>query len=164
MNFWKTTMISACAFLGISSTVLYTSCEQDACLDLKCRNGGTCTDGFCRCASGYEGTQCEYSVAMKFVGHYYGDTKCDSQPSYIDSAYVYIEKSPNIIGVVRHNYLKDTFFATVNADATSATVTTVEDQRSVHVTIDDTKKLTLKVQETINGKSRDCTFHGTKGI
>ncbi|RYD55197.1 MAG: hypothetical protein EOP56_16760 [Sphingobacteriales bacterium] len=162
MNFWKTSLITACAFLGIGSTVLYTSCEKDACLDLKCKNGGSCTDGICRCPSGYEGSECQTAVATKFIGYYYGDTKCGLTPPYYDSAHVYLEKSPNMIGVVRFNNLADTFILKLNADGESASGTT-GDQPYVYATIDNGKKLTLKVTENVNGTARDCNFTGNKG-
>lgn len=90
MKFWRYSLVTIFAFFGIASTVLFTSCEQDSCLELKCRNGGTCAEGYCRCIDGYEGTECEIPVYYKFLGFYDGVFQYDGLPSFRDSAMVSI--------------------------------------------------------------------------
>jgi hypothetical protein len=54
--------VAAIATLGLAS------CEVDPCNDVTCANGGTCVDGDCVCATGYEGTDCTTLVRAKFLG------------------------------------------------------------------------------------------------
>jgi hypothetical protein len=70
--------------VGAFSTVLYTSCNKDACKDVVCQNGGTCVNGTCSCATGYEGTNCETLSATKFVGLWTVAETCNgtASPSY----------------------------------------------------------------------------------
>ncbi len=88
MKLWKYSFITAATFLCVSFAVLYTSCTRDSCQTFTCRNEGVCTDGFCRCLDGYEGTQCEITSSQKFIGTYDGITKVNNEPVIIDSAYV----------------------------------------------------------------------------
>src|SRR5690606_5316654 len=116
MRFWKHTLITAFAFIGISSTVLYTSCEQDACIDLKCRNGGSCSEGFCRCKAGYEGAECEHTALEKFVAVYYGYTKCNEDAPRIDSVRIRKVTEPNVVSVIKYSRFADTLTGTVSPD------------------------------------------------
>jgi len=112
MKIWKTTLISAFAFFGISSTVLYTSCEQDACLDLKCKNGGSCAEGFCRCKTGYEGAECEIIAADKFLGRYIGQRACTGSP-ISDTIEIFLDQYPDKVKMVQHSRPADTLSGTV---------------------------------------------------
>jgi len=103
MKFWKQTLVTVTAFLGISSTVLYTSCVQDSCTSLQCKNGGSCADGFCRCPTGYDGTECENRITDRFVGSYPGATRCDDAPSILDTVDVYVLEEPVTLGLVRRS-------------------------------------------------------------
>lgn len=109
MKFWRHSLITIFAFFGIASTVLYTSCEQDSCLELKCRNGGTCAEGFCRCLEGYEGTECETPVSYKFLGFYDGVFQYDGLPSFRDSAYIVLGDTirPDVIGMTIYSQQND---------------------------------------------------------
>jgi len=114
MKLWKHTLITAFAFFGISTAVLYTSCEKDTCADLKCRNGGSCAEGFCRCPSGYEGTECEQQAATKFLGRYIGHYSCPDNPPILDTVDIWLLQAPNKISFVAHTAIADTLTATVN--------------------------------------------------
>src|SRR4051812_8962853 len=109
MKFWKHTLLSAVAFLGIASTVLYTSCEKGSCTDLRCKNGGSCAEGFCRCPTGYEGAECEIKTTSRFVGIYYGYTHCDQDPSLLDTMEVYMKSEPNVLEYYRYGNHADVF-------------------------------------------------------
>lgn len=112
MKIWKTTLIAAFAFFGITSTVLYTSCERDACLDLKCRNGGSCAEGFCRCKTGYEGAECEISAADKFLGRYIGERTCTGSP-LSDTIEIFLDQYPDKVKMVQYSRIADTLSGTV---------------------------------------------------
>src|SRR4051794_23631188 len=89
MKFWKLTLITVCSFFAISATVLIASCEKDACTELKCKNGSACTEGFCRCQTGYEGSECEFKTVNRFIGTYVGYNHCGELPSLLDTLDVY---------------------------------------------------------------------------
>lgn len=60
------------------------ACNTDACKDVTCNNGGTCADGTCLCAAGYEGNDCSTAVNAKFVGTWTASEAC---PNPAPSAY-----------------------------------------------------------------------------
>lgn len=157
MKFWKYTLVTALAFFGVAFTVLYSSCTDDSCTRLKCRNGGTCIDGFCKCPTGYEGQQCETVVSDKFIGRYFGHTKCSGVPEIIDTAVVFHTQIADKIGIYRFA-VPDTFYAIVtssglvNPDQGSAngntfTITLENDRIGLHV---------IKTDNTV------CDFIGTR--
>jgi hypothetical protein len=63
--------------LGITSILFIlivnlSSCQPDACVtrDTVCMHGGSCKDGDCICAVGYEGDSCQFRVNEKFDSYY----------------------------------------------------------------------------------------------
>ncbi|MBK7762517.1 MAG: calcium-binding EGF-like domain-containing protein [Bacteroidetes bacterium] len=54
------------------ATMYFSACKQDICVvrATDCRNGGTCVDGECLCALGYEGDSCQFKVNAKFDSYY----------------------------------------------------------------------------------------------
>jgi len=165
MKFWKHTLISAFAFLGISSTVLYTSCEQDSCVDLKCRNGGACVEGFCRCPSGYEGTECETQVATKFIGRFIGHYACPDETPKVDTVDIWLLQGPNKVRFVNHLDITDTIDAIVNG--TDLQVEPKVDGSYKRYTVGniDANKLTIFAEEIFNpttGEKKTCSFIGFK--
>lgn len=103
MKFLKSILLSVCSFLAVATTVTYTSCEKDTCIDLTCRNGGACSEGFCRCKTGFEGTECELKIANRFLGTFVGYNHCGGNPSLIDTVDVYLKTEPNIVGFYRRS-------------------------------------------------------------
>jgi hypothetical protein len=165
MKFWKHTLISAFVFVGLSSSVLYTACTKDSCEKLKCKNGSVCTDEFCVCPEGYVGTECEEETSLKFLGFYDGNTKCDSLPVIIDSAYVMRGEEPNSIAYKIYSQ---------NLTIENVVYAKVVNEKLTHAYgKDDALKLTSGVEKdgdkiTINmswtkadGKITQCTFVGT---
>lgn len=61
---------SILAFIAVLTVFFVNSCTTDACKDVTCLNGGTCIDGTCECADGYEGTDCSTEQRAKFAGTY----------------------------------------------------------------------------------------------
>lgn len=59
--------------LSIFGMVIYFSaCRPNPCVTraVNCLNGGTCRDGYCICAAGYEGDSCSKKVNEKFQSKY----------------------------------------------------------------------------------------------
>jgi hypothetical protein len=72
----KSILLASFLTIGAFSTTIFTSCDPDACKDVVCQNGGTCTDGLCACPTGYEGTNCETLSRTKFLGVFTGAETC----------------------------------------------------------------------------------------
>jgi hypothetical protein len=159
MKFWKHILVAGLAFFGVSSTVLFTACEQDSCLDLKCINGGTCADGYCRCVQGFEGPQCEIKANTKFLGKYYGSTECNAWAPIVDSAVVFEVKSPNRIGLKLYSDSTDVLYTTVTGNSIVAKDSVTN--RDLTITVDN-KKITIRIEEQVNGKPQNCTFTGNR--
>lgn len=114
MKLWKHSVLTAIAFFGISTTVFITSCEEDSCLELKCLNGGSCADGFCRCKTGYEGTECEIKTTTKFVGRFIGNKTCGGQSPFTDTVEIFISEEPITVKYVQYSRKTDTLTGTVS--------------------------------------------------
>jgi len=165
MKFWKHTLITACTFIGIASTVLYTACEKDSCTDLTCKNGGSCADGFCRCPTGFEGAQCESRTVDRFIGTYYGNSRCNSLPSLVDTVVVFLKSMPNTVGLVKKSNITDTIYGTASGNNIEIPDQTgPNSSRSVNAVIDgNANKLTLydqQVYDIANNKQNVCNFIG----
>lgn len=160
MKLWKHSLISALAFLGVCTIVIYSACDRDSCLTLKCANKAPCINGFCQCPTGYEGTQCETWVLSKYVGNYSGDTKCNGNPPIIDTLIVSPEKNPNVISFRRYRDPNRTYTGIV--DGNTVTVTdTAANPNTVKITVEG-KKITVNFEKTVNGQNDVCTFIGNK--
>lgn len=95
MKNWKLSIIAILSFFALATTVVFTSCEQDPCIDLDCKNGGSCSDGYCQCPTGFEGAECEYTSASRFVGMYAGNIKCGNFPNETDTVVIELIEAPN---------------------------------------------------------------------
>lgn len=165
MKFWKHTLITAVSFLGIATTVLYTACEKDSCTDLKCKNGGSCAEGFCRCPSGYEGSECETKTATRFLGTYAGNTRCDEKPGVVDTLDVMMKTEPNVVKMVLRSNPLDTIAGTVSGNTVAVTDYNENNMaRYINVTL-DRKKINVYIENVSNvaqGKKSVCNFIGYK--
>ena len=111
------------ALMGVSSTLLYTSCEKDSCVDLVCKNGGTCADNFCRCKTGYEGAECEIKLSSRFIGKWSGLYRCSIEsvrdslgPTVRDTLTIFQVTEPDRVGLVFKRMRNDTLFGTATSD------------------------------------------------
>lgn len=68
LNLLFVALVGALTF-GLSSCT-------DACKDVVCENSGTCVEGVCDCAAGYEGDLCADAYSDKFLGTYNGSDDC----------------------------------------------------------------------------------------
>jgi hypothetical protein len=168
MKFWKTTLLTVFGFLAVSSTVLITSCEKDACTELKCKNGSACTEGFCRCQTGYEGAECEYKTVNRFVGTYIGYNHCENYPPMLDTMDVWFYANPNVVQFRLRNTLSS---EVITGTVDGYTITVPDDNsgtgvRKVNSTVDH-NDITLFIERDYNieqqpGVKSVCTFNGTR--
>lgn len=66
---------TAFSVLAISAMLTFSSCK-DECKDVTCNNGGTCVEGTCDCATGFEGTSCDTEIRAKFQGTWTASDNC----------------------------------------------------------------------------------------
>lgn len=104
MKKFKSILLSTFGCLTLSAGVFgLTSCEQDPCDKLSCKNDGVCTEGYCECPAGYEGTECEILSYTRFVGKYAGNTRCNYNdiifPTTADTVEIKLIETPNTISL-----------------------------------------------------------------
>ncbi len=117
----KKGLLALAAVIGTSSTLFMASCEKDSCTTLKCKNGGTCADNFCRCPTGYEGAECEIKTAQKFIGKWPGLVRCNAAgakdslgPTFSDTLTIFMAQEPNRLGLTRYRAYGDTTYGTAS--------------------------------------------------
>ena len=138
MKFWRLSLLSVFSFFAIGATVLFSSCEKDPCTQLKCKNGSACTEGFCRCPTGFEGAECEIKTMNRFIGTYIGYNHCDGNSPLLDTLDVYKVADPNVVGFVLRNNIGDRFQGTANGQAIDVADIEAENfKRKVHVEVDN---------------------------
>ncbi len=65
----KTLSIYSFAFFTLFfAGVCASSCTTDKCQATACANGGTCTDGVCKCLPGFAGVNCDSTSKLNFLG------------------------------------------------------------------------------------------------
>jgi len=158
MKFWKHTLISAFAFFGIASTVLYSACSDDnsGCSKIICRNGGTCSGGSCRCPSGYEGPYCEIGTNEKFLGKFMGNTSCNTTPEVVDSVMVQQTDKPGGLMLYKYSNPDQKLYGEAS---TSSSVSISGDGVNGSAMIEN-GHLSVTITET--GSNKVCTFAGTR--
>lgn len=164
-------LLAIAAVLGACSTLFIASCEKDSCTTLKCRNGGTCADNFCRCPTGYEGAECEIKTAQKFIGKWPGLVRCNAEfnkdslgPTYADTLTIFMAKEPNRLGLVRYRSPIDTTYGTVAGNEivfTEQYTDTSRRQQSLVLNDKNIDFLMITTKDTSNPSTQsNCRFIG----
>lgn len=164
MKFWKHSLLAATVFMTLATAVTYTSCKHDSCKALMCRNGGTCADEFCRCPTGYEGTQCETVSRTKFVGNYEGITQINGQPVIRDFAEVSVHtQSYNItaLQLTIATRSPEKIIGTVAANGMEVEVPPTA-TRKVTWKLDSNGNLEIVIEEMLDGEKKISEFRGHK--
>jgi hypothetical protein len=115
MKLFRNIAVAALVTLGAFSAVTYTSCTKDKCKDVTCNNGGTCSDGNCTCASGYEGTSCDSLSRTKFIKIWSATDKINTT-NIVYAPVVVANTSGGITEVLISNF--SDFFSSANTKAT----------------------------------------------
>jgi hypothetical protein len=157
MKLWKHTIITALAFFGVCSMVVYSSCDRDPCLTLKCSRNATCVNGFCQCPAGYEGTECETRAYDKIIGTYYGNTKCDFTP-FTDTVVIEGYEVPNKVTVLQYSRGQEKFLGTIEGN--EVVIRDDANGKYMNLVLDANKKLTLYTEDGVGGNKKECTFVG----
>ncbi len=90
----KHILLATFVTLGVFSAVLYTSCSKDACKDVTCNNGGTCSGGNCTCVTGYFGTSCDSVYRNGYVGTYKGNGYDNATPQGTYTGWSFVFTAP----------------------------------------------------------------------
>ncbi len=59
MKLMRSIIATVIVTLSAFTAVFYTSCTKNKCTNTTCQNGGSCSNGFCICPTGYSGDNCE---------------------------------------------------------------------------------------------------------
>jgi len=100
--------LTALLTIGSFAAITYTSCTKDACKDVTCQNGGTCSGGNCTCPTGYEGTSCETLSITKFVKNWIATDKTGS--TTISYTGVISPSGTDVTSAIIGNSFSDNFF------------------------------------------------------
>lgn len=143
--------------LGLSTAMLFTSCKKDdPCDDVVCMNGGTCNDGSCACATGYEGSTCATEVRAKFVGTYNGTFTCPGNTATINMTIS--NSAAGITSVVISDGF-DNWIGTVSGSSVNIATQTI----SGGTTISGNGQLAGNILTlNLNLSGTTCTYSGTK--
>ena len=164
MKFWKSILLSAAAFIAVTTTITFTACEKDACTELKCRNGGSCAEGFCRCKTGYEGAECELKQSDKFLGSYVGYNHCNNEPALVDTVDVVLQSEPNVLRFYRRSDVLTQYIGTVSDyNILVEDVNDGSNRRHVNAVIDN-KELTVQVENYTATTKSVCSFVGVRTL
>ena len=152
--------------LALSFVALALTGCKDECKDVVCQNGGTCDEGTCLCATGYEGTNCETEVRAKFVGSYSVQESCQSG-NYTFSMSV-TSSSTGVSNIIINNFYDIGISVSASITGNSVTIPnqTINDQ-GVAFTVSGSGQLsgnilTLTYNISAGADSDSCTAPCTK--
>jgi len=166
MKNWKSLLITVFSFFAIGSLVFLNSCVKDPCSDLKCTNGGSCSDGFCQCPTGYEGAECEIPSSTRFTGTWVGSVRCNNFPIQADTVRITVTKPPNqitmnigagntvLINYTGINQTPETDFTTIDNDTISVHTYVREDGGLMQLYIQT-------IDKRLNTR-QNCYFSGSR--
>lgn len=156
----KSKLISAIASgVMLFGLVLVQNGCKDPCKDVECLNGGTCVEGDCECATGYEGTDCADEMRAKFISTYSVSDGCSTSGAATYD--ITVEKSSSAVNKVLIGNAWNTFVAKVVATVDGTTISIAAQQPdndgfeiSGSGTINGTK---LTLNYTVTEKSTSAT-------
>lgn len=150
-------------------TALFQACEEeetDPCADVTCLNGGTCNDGSCDCALGYEGDDCSTETRDAFEGAWTYTTTCAFGETFNSSTVN--EVAGNVLEVTLTNltsFNDSTTVATISGNTLSiASQQVVDENGNTWAISSDTATLTdgmftIAVVYELNGLVFNCQLN-----
>lgn len=159
----KSILLASLLTVGTFATVLFSSCDPDACKDIICANGGACTDGTCACPAGYEGVLCETLSRTKFLGVFTGNETCTiGTDTYSITC---TANSDDTKFNIQNLYNQSSVTAIASANGTSFTIPSQTVMAGTTasgsgVISSNTITVTYTITDGIN--TNTCTFTGTK--
>jgi hypothetical protein len=174
MKFWKPVLLTTALFSAFTATLLYSSCEKDPCVNVSCKNGGSCNGGACVCPTGYEGPTCETKMVARFVGVFAGYSTCNNGAMVIDTVWIYdnIPRNPAGVSLLQKLHDDDLLTGTVNNNVSTYAISipdvvAANYYKKYHVTLQSDDKLTLDTYERdarVPGDTviNHCIFVGNK--
>ena len=147
------------AILALAMSTTFISCKKDdpdPCESVTCLNGGTCSDGNCSCATGYEGSTCGTEVRGKFLGLYVGTMACTGLSLAGDLT---VTNSAASITSVLISDGADQFVGTVSGSSVNIATQTI----SGGTTVSGSGQISgLVLTLSLNFSGNACTYTGTK--
>lgn len=149
--------------------VLLSGCkkEEDPCDNVTCQNGGTCNNGSCSCASGYEGATCGTEMRSKFIASYTVQENCSPGGNFNYNMTIN-SSATGVQNVVINNFYG--VGAAVTASVSGSSITIASQTVTVNgtaVTFSGSGQLsgnimTLSYTASIGGDADNCTATCTK--
>ena len=161
----KLSILTAGIMMVFSLAIItfYSSCT-DPCKDVVCLNAGTCVDGACSCADGYEGDDCGTAIRQKFIGSWTAADACSLSGT---GAYTVTVTAGTGIFDVKITNMWNAFVNQVNATISGNTITiSTQEPDSDGFTISGTGTIssdgltitwTYTVTDTSTGDTDTCT-------
>ena len=173
MKPWKISFLTALSFLGFIGVFLFAACERDACTNVTCFNGGSCSVGSCHCPTGWEGTQCGYKSVDRFIGGYAGFTTCNGLAQTIDTVWIVGDINHiNFVYITQKSQPDVTLHGYVDASSATYSIIVPSDSATNHLlihTITIQSNKTLSVHTFLNDKTNpanpvvsECSFLSDK--
>lgn len=183
MRFWKPVVLTTFSFFAFVTTILYTACEKNPCNNVNCLNGGSCNNGFCRCPTGWENTQCQTKSIARYLGKYAGYSGCDNGAQVYDTVTIVEDnRALNTVSVYMRSLGTSKVlqgYASNNESTYSIVVTNNDSSKAGSryylklwtITLQNDKKLMINSYltdyannpaGTVDTTEQKCYFNGTK--
>lgn len=175
MKFWKPILLTSVFLLAITSTFVFTACEQDKCNGVTCNNGGSCNEGICKCPTGFEDPTCSTLTRTRYIGYYPGYSSCNNGAEIIDTVFIAIDnpKQNTTVKAWESIHPTDTLHGYVSSNETTYqmflnSITYTNYNKSFHITLQSNNSLVLNSYEANYTNPADtivnsCAFVGQKG-
>ncbi len=118
-NFSK--LFLMCMTFGVIALASCKKEEPDPCASVTCQNGGSCNNGSCSCASGYEGATCGTEQRAKFIGTYSTAESCTPGGNFNYTLTV-TTSGTGVSNVILNNFYGVGAIATATVSGSSITI------------------------------------------
>jgi hypothetical protein len=156
-------------FLSVCTLVVFNACNKDVCKTLVCKNNGVCRDGRCKCATGFEGVNCDTKLYEKFIGTYDGKYRCNGLAEATITNIVSPGDQPNTITI--HDIFAIGLLTKATVDPEHTEKITLETQTVGNYTYEgngyvDGRYLTIFVMQKNNTDQtyNSCVYNAIKYI